>query len=58
MTHEVENPFQHHRIAYKNFDHQKTIIQTLSFLITYEKNFLIDYQYMLGFYKDSRHKDE
>ena len=32
------------------------MIQTLSFIITYETNFLIDCQYVFGFYKDSRHK--
>ena len=33
------------------------MIQTLPFLITYESNYLINCQDMIGFYIDSRYKD-
>ena len=41
---------KHDHIVYNISGQRYKMIQILSFLITYEKNFLIDNQYVVGFY--------
>ena len=41
---------KHQHIVYNISDQRYKMIQLLSFLITYENNFLIDNQYVVGFY--------
>ena len=47
-----ENPLQQHHIVYNTFDPIYKMIQTLPLLITHQKIFLINYEYVFGFTKD------